>query len=245
MTEIQDELQVSEAAKINVKKAAQFYSAFVGQGDLVFDIGPHEGEYSEVFLKKGAKVLAVEPRPVYQKLLNKLFEGNPHFMIHQAAVGGKMNMIPMPEDRITPVIAALPYADEQQYWQHVMTSSNSKTVDIQIVTLDELIRLYGLPAFCKVNIEGFSAEVLRGLSQPIPAIAIDFASYNLERIAEVIRQLFNVDKYEFNWSKDGNFKLEEKVWMNAKALHASIAEYRKSRIEGVLFARIAQQYDEV
>lgn len=240
-----EELQTAEVEKINVKKAENFYSNFVGKGDLVFDIGPHQGEYSAVFLKMGAKVLAVEPRPTFQNMLNQLFDGNQRFMLHNAAVGGKANMIPMPEDRITPVIAALPYADEQQYWQHVMTSSNTKTIDVQIVTLDELVRLYGLPSFCKINIGGFGAEVIRGLSQPIPVLAVDFASYNLERIAEVIRQLQNVDKYEFNWAKEGAFKLEQTIWMNAKALHSSIAEYRKKRIEGIMFARLLPQYDEI
>jgi hypothetical protein len=40
--------------------------------------------------------------------------------------------------------------------------------------LDELIDEHGLPAFCKIDVEGFEPEVLRGLSTPLPALAFEF-----------------------------------------------------------------------
>ena len=238
-----DQLEVNKE-EINFKKASSFYAEFVGKGDMVFDIGPHQGEYSEVFLKLGAKVLAVEPRPSQQVFLNELFKDNKRFMVYNAAVGSKLNVLPMPEDRITPVIAALPYADEQQLLTHYMTASMSKTIDIQVVTLDKMIEEFSLPMFCKINVEGFGSEVLRGLSYTIPCIAVDISTYNLERVAEIIRVLLGLNKYEFNWSRNGSYKLEEKNWLNAKALHSSIAEYRKAYIEGVLFARIIEKEDQ-
>src|SRR3954471_20046 len=40
-----------------------FYRQFIKPGNLVFDVGANVGNRVEVFLKCGAKVIAVEPQP--------------------------------------------------------------------------------------------------------------------------------------------------------------------------------------
>ena len=42
---------------------AGFYSTFVSTGDLCFDIGANYGNRTKVFLRLGARVVAVEPQP--------------------------------------------------------------------------------------------------------------------------------------------------------------------------------------
>ena len=39
-----------------------------------------------------------------------------------------------------------------------------RTVEVEVVTLDDLVMACGVPSFCKVGVEGFEAEVLSGLS---------------------------------------------------------------------------------
>jgi hypothetical protein len=43
-----------------------------------------------------------------------------------------------------------------------------------MTTLDELISAHGSPAFCKIDVEGYEAEVLAALSQPIAALSFEF-----------------------------------------------------------------------
>jgi hypothetical protein len=42
------------------------------------------------------------------------------------------------------------------------------------MTLDQAIDRYGLPQFCKIDVEGWEMEVLRGLSRAIPFITIEY-----------------------------------------------------------------------
>lgn len=41
----------------------------IKKGDLVFDVGAFKGEKSEIYLKKKAKVICVEPNPYYVSFL--------------------------------------------------------------------------------------------------------------------------------------------------------------------------------
>ena len=45
---------------------------------------------------------------------------------------------------------------------------------VPVTTLDALIDRYGLPAFCKIDVEGFEEAVVRGLSRPIPSVSFEF-----------------------------------------------------------------------
>jgi FkbM family methyltransferase len=51
-----------------------------------------------------------------------------------------------------------------------------ETVEVEVTTLDLLIKKHGLPYFCKIDVEGFETKVLKGLSQPIPILSFEFLS---------------------------------------------------------------------
>jgi FkbM family methyltransferase len=51
---------------------------------------------------------------------------------------------------------------------------------VQTTTLDALIDQFGVPDFCKIDVEGFEFEVLRGLSRPVGTISREYTSGVLE-----------------------------------------------------------------
>ena len=63
------------------RKRRRFLSQFVQRGDLVYDIGANQGEYTVTFRQLGCNVVAVEPNP-------ELAPGIPG-VVEQAAVSNE------------------------------------------------------------------------------------------------------------------------------------------------------------
>jgi len=63
---------------------------------------------------------------------------------------------------------------------------------------DELIDRYGVPGFCKIDVEGWEAEVLAGLSQPVRGLSFEFVSGGLDVAVDCVRRLQHLGVYEFN-----------------------------------------------
>ena len=64
-----------------------------------------------------------------------------------------------------------------------------ETVEVAVTTLDALIATYGVPRFCKIDVEGFEAEVLAGLTQPVPALSVEFVAGALDVAASCVRRI--------------------------------------------------------
>ncbi len=58
------------------REMLRFYKKFVNKDDLCFDIGANSGERTNILLKLGAKVVAVEPQQKCFNILESKFAGN-------------------------------------------------------------------------------------------------------------------------------------------------------------------------
>jgi FkbM family methyltransferase len=154
------------------------YARFIKPDDLVFDIGAHVGDRVRAFRRLGARVVAVEPQPALFRTLTALFGRDDAVTLVPSAVGRvagtAMMMInldnPTTSTLSTEFIEASRDAEgwEAQAWP--------QSLPVHVTTLDELITTYGVPSFIKIDIEGFEAESLAGLSHRIPALSFEFTT---------------------------------------------------------------------
>ena len=54
------------------RRLQRFYAQFISPGDLCFHLGAHVGNRTRAMLRLGARVVAVEPSPVFARLLPRL-----------------------------------------------------------------------------------------------------------------------------------------------------------------------------
>jgi FkbM family methyltransferase len=156
----------------------RLYREFVRPGDLVFDVGAHVGDRVAAFRRLGASVVAVEPQPALVMMLRMLYGRHPDVAIVPKAVGraaGRTEMM-INIDNPTVSTASAEFVDaahgaagwEGQAWD--------RTITVEVTTLDALIETHGTPAFIKIDVEGYEAEALAGLSRPVKALSFEFTT---------------------------------------------------------------------
>jgi FkbM family methyltransferase len=156
----------------------QLYRQFIKPGDLAFDIGAHVGDRIGAFRRLGARVVAVEPQPALVRTLKLLYGRDENILIVPRAIGGVSGRITMMLNVANPTISTashsfLKAADGAPGWEGQVWD---KSIEVEATTLDALIAEYGKPAFIKIDVEGFEAEALAGLTQPVLALSFEFTT---------------------------------------------------------------------
>lgn len=223
----------------NHRKMVRFYSRFVHSGDVCFDIGAHTGNRSAAFLKIGAIVVAIEPNPAFSELIKRKFSKNENFTLSTSAIGREKGTAKLMISLRYPSISTL-----SDQWKDVMLGYQSslkweKEQMVNVITLNELIDTYGMPSFCKIDVEGFEEEALFGLNKPLKALSFEFFPTTPSRSIACIARLITLGKYQFNWSLTESFILNSKIWLTEEQMISEINNY-KGRKSGDIYALLKQ-----
>jgi len=146
----------------------RFYKSWLPTSALCFDIGANIGEKSESLLRAGARVVSFEPNPLLISELSARLMGEENWTMVLAAIGSAPAILKF----YVREIHGHSSLDEggAQEWQGPLRG----TYTVPVVTLDSAIETFGVPYFCKIDVEGWELEVLNGLSNPVPIICFEF-----------------------------------------------------------------------
>lgn len=218
----------------------RFYAAFVKPGDLCFDIGAHTGNRSEVWLKMGAKVIAIEPQPVFVKLISKKTGNHPNLILLQQAVGEFPGSEMLYISHRHPAISTLSTDWIQTMKDFDPSVKYESPVETVVTTLDALIEKHGIPAFCKIDVEGYEEKILKGLSVALPALSFEFFPTTPLRTVACIKLLEKFGNYRYNWSFIETFRFNSEKWLTGEEM-AAFMMLNKSRKSGDIYAELIHE----
>ena len=160
----------------------RFYSRFVKPGDLVFDIGAHVGDRVGAFRRLGARVVAVEPQPALIRTLQLLYGRDPKVILEQTAVGREQGLVDLKINLENPTVstASAAFVDATEGAPGWEGQEWGAAIQVPTTTLEALVAKHGEPRFIKIDVEGFEAEVLAGLSRPVRALSFEFTTIQRE-----------------------------------------------------------------
>ncbi|GAI93462.1 unnamed protein product, partial [marine sediment metagenome] len=115
-----------------------------------------------------------------------------------------------------------------------------ENVTVPVTTLDKLIRKYGSPAVCKIDVEGFEYQVIKGLSQPAEMISFEFTPTPklINRSIESIKHLSAIGNVQFNYSFGESMILALPEWVDdGKICNILLSIPYKTAFSGDIYAR--------
>jgi FkbM family methyltransferase len=224
--------------KRTLRNMIDFYSQFIKKGDCCFDIGANMGNRSEAFLALGAKVIAVEPQQPCVVALQERFKGNQDFILVNKALDKKEGQTEFF------VSNAHTLGSMSKDWigyvkDHGMFDGCvwDKKVVVQTTTMDTLIKQYGRPVFCKIDVEGFEFDVLQGLSQPVKMLSMEYTLGIMEPTIKCVERLASLGKVVCNYSEGESLELAMKEWVDAATMVRMLRDFPSSARFGDLYVK--------
>lgn len=227
-----------------IRSELDFYRSLLAgfrRGDLIFDIGANQGSKTDIFLRLGARVLAVEPDEMNKSVLEEKFV---RYRLHrkpvaivQKAVSDTSGTEAMWID--TPGSAMNTFSRK---WVDTLRTDKSRfgyalefaqRKAVATTTLEELFIIYGRPFFIKIDVEGYELNVLRGLQQTIPYISFEvnlpeFRPDGLGCIALLERL---APDGRFNYMIDCRRGLAQEKWVGAGEFSGTLCKCQQKTIE--------------
>lgn len=218
----------------------RMYRPFVPPGELVFDIGAHVGDRIASFRRLGARVVAVEPQPPLARTLRLLYGRDPQIAIVEAAVGRQEGSIELNLNIDNPTVSTasaefIAAAADAPGWQG---QAWGRRLRVRMTTIDALIARHGRPAFIKLDVEGFEAEALAGLGEPVRALSFEFTTIQRDVARLCVDRCAALGYTEFNAALGESQKLLHETWIGAEAVTQWLAALPQEANSGDVYARL-------
>ncbi len=215
----------------------RFFKPFIPDGSLCFDIGADVGWWSSLFRKAGGRVIAAEPQAASLRRLERKFRHDPHVTIVPVALGAMEGKAPMLISNAPPLSSfSSEWIQRASQSQRFRDFHWHDSREVAMTTLDRLIAAYGIPSVIKIDVEGYEAEVLKGLSWSVDCLIFEFNAEYLQPALEAVDLLASLADYRFNISLGQSCRFLLDYWVKAPEVSQTLLSLADRRLYGEILA---------
>ena len=217
-------------------KVLNFYRSFIQEDSLCFDVGANIGRVTDILLRLGARVIAIEPNPECVRYLRLKYRFNKKVVVVPQAIDaavGKKNLYVCEVNSLSTLAPDWIKACKDS--QRLSEFNWDKKVEVYVTTLDYLIKEYGRPNYIKIDVEGNEFSVLKGLSKSVSLVSLEICPETIVSTQNCINYLSSLGEVRFNLSSgETSEEFELPNWIRA----TDMAIYLKEKLRyGYLWGR--------
>jgi FkbM family methyltransferase len=216
----------------------RMYAQFVQPGDLVFDAGAHVGDRVAAFRRLKARVVAIEPQPALVRTLRLLYGRDANITIEPVALGDRAGTVELKLNIDNPTVSTA--SDEFVAAAHNTPGWDdqawTRRIRVKMTTLDGLIARHGVPRFIKIDVEGFEAQALAGLTRPVAALSFEFTIIQRDVALTALDRCVALGFTGFDAALGESQTLVHGVWRSAADVRRWLIELPEAANSGDIYA---------
>jgi FkbM family methyltransferase len=183
-------------------------------------------------------VVAIEPQPALVRTLKLLYGRDSAVVIEPVALGEVAGTVELKLNIDNPTVSTasddfVAAAQGAPGW-HGQAWSGRATV--AMTTLDAMVARHGQPAFVKIDVEGFEAQVLAGLTVPVAALSFEFTTIQRAVALAALDRCVALGLTGFDAALGESQTLVHGAWQTADAIRHWLSDLPDTANSGDIYA---------
>jgi FkbM family methyltransferase len=189
---------------------------------LIFDIGANVGKYSISNYNKCDKIIAIEADPnTFSKLQNNISQYPKITAINKCVskIKDQIDFLSCDVDTISTTNKEWLTSEKSRFYNY----ANYKIIQINTITIDELVKIYGIPNLIKIDVEGGEFDAISSMSTKYETIiCFEWASELKDVIFDSLEYLEKIGYNYYSIQLKDDYLFFPSEWSNISIVKSFI-----------------------